>query len=212
MRIVAVSDTHGEHRNVPYIPDGDIFIHAGDFLNFGQETMIAFGNILGDFYKWLEHLPHKHKILVGGNHDHFLYNQPERIKELPCTYLQDASIEIEGFKVYGTPWVPRLIGMGVFDLPRFGMDLVEKYDYIPEDVDILISHGAPYGCGDVPHGKAGHVGSEALLNRLENLSPKVHIFGHIHAGGGFRKEENGCIFANVAYCRRVNIEATIIDI
>jgi len=133
MRIVAIADTHGDHRDIPYIPDGDIFIHAGDFLNFGQEKMAAFGDILGDFYKWIEHLPHKHKLLVGGNHDHFLAREPKRISELPCTYLQDASIEIEGFKVYGTPWVPRLIGMGVFDLPRHGEDLVEKYSLIPDD-------------------------------------------------------------------------------
>jgi Icc-related predicted phosphoesterase len=102
--------------------------------------------------------------------------------------------------------------MGVFDLPRLGMDLFEKYSYIPKDVDILVSHGPPFGYGDRPYNRTKHVGSELLLERLEHISPKVHIFGHVHAGGGFRKEDNGCIFANVAYCKPVNREATIIDI
>ena len=200
MRIIAISDTHGEHRNIPYVPDGDIFIHAGDFLNFGQETTNFGSNVLKDFYHWLKSLPHKYKILVGGNHDWFLHEEPERIKELPCIYLQDASIEIEGLKIYGTPWVPYLMGIGYFAARR-GADMIEKLSLIPDDIDVLISHSAPFGQGDTAYNKQ-HIGCVDLMNRVEEIRPKLHIFGHIHSDRGFNKEIDGIRFVNVAYDKR----------
>ena len=35
IRVVCCSDTHGNHRKID-IPNGDIFIHAGDFTRFGK--------------------------------------------------------------------------------------------------------------------------------------------------------------------------------
>lgn len=203
MRIVAISDTHADHRSIARVPDGDIFIHAGDFLNFGFEKDYLGGDILGDFYKWIEHLPHKYKILVAGNHDCFLDNEPKRIKELPCIYLQDSSIEIEGLKIYGSPWVPHLVGIGAFSIAR-GNDMVEKWSLVPNDVDVLVTHSAPFGQGDEPYRKSEdesvqHVGCQDLMDRAQEVKPKVHIFGHIHASSGFDEEIDGTRFINVSY-------------
>jgi len=221
MRIVAVSDTHADHRDIPYIPDGDVFIHAGDFLNFGYETDYLGGDILGDFYKWIEHLPHKYKILIAGNHDYFLDKEPKRIQELPCTYLQDASIEIEGLKIYGSPWVPHVIGIGSFSVIE-GSDMIEKWSLMPNDVDILVTHAAPFGYGDTPYRKGGvvkrsgsekiqHVGCVDLMNKVKEVKPRIHIFGHIHASSGFDEETDGTRFINVSYDKHRK-EIVVIDI
>jgi predicted phosphohydrolase len=50
------------HRMVE-VPDGDVFIHAGDITMAGEESIIK------DFDDWLGTLPHKHKIVICGNHD-----------------------------------------------------------------------------------------------------------------------------------------------
>lgn len=204
MRIVALADTHGDHRNIPYIPDGDVFVYAGDFLYYGDESALK------DFYKWLDHLPHLYKILIGGNHDWYLYYNPNRIKELPdCHYLQDSSIIIENLKFYGSPWVPKLVGIGAFSR-NSGVDIWEKWQYIPQDVDVLITHAAPFGIGDMAGRK--HVGCKDLLNRIKEVKPKVHIFGHIHASGGFKEQKDGTFFVNVAYTKNFNNGATIIEV
>jgi len=222
MKIIAISDTHGDHRDVSPIPDGDVFIYAGDFLNFGQEKTMFMGDVLGDFYKWIEHLPYDTKILIGGNHDWFLYEEPKRSKELPCIYLQDASIEIEGFKIYGSPWVPHLNGIGSFGINR-GDDMAEKWSLIPNDLDILITHSAPFELGDTIYRKKGvvrrsdgsgsahHVGCKDLINRVKEVEPRLHIFGHIHAASGFDKKVGNTIFKNVAFNRH-DKKVTVIDL
>lgn len=209
IRICAVSDTHGDHRNIPHIPDGDVFIYAGDFLNFGQEKTMFMGDALGDFCKWIEHLPCDTKILIAGNHDWFLDKDPKRIAELPCIYLQDASIEIEGFKIYGSPWVPHLNGTGSFGINR-GDDIAEKWSLIPNDLDILITHSAPFGLGDRAH-NGQHVGCKDLINRVEEIEPRLHIFGHIHTDSRFDKKVGNTRFKNVSYNRH-NKQVGIIDL
>ena len=68
IRIVCISDTHSsvEMARPPFeVPNGDILIHAGDFTEHGK-----IGNVEG-FDRWLGSLPHKHKIVVAGNHEVF---------------------------------------------------------------------------------------------------------------------------------------------
>ncbi|KAJ8970840.1 hypothetical protein NQ317_014271 [Molorchus minor] len=64
VRFVCMSDTHSLIRNIIFdVPDGDVFIHAGDFTKCGQkEEVIAFN-------RWLGTLTHKHKIVISGNHE-----------------------------------------------------------------------------------------------------------------------------------------------
>ena len=54
MRIVALSDTHNQHRKVQ-VPPGDVVIHAGDFCINGTEDEAL------DFVQWFRELPHRHK-------------------------------------------------------------------------------------------------------------------------------------------------------
>ncbi|CAH2011797.1 unnamed protein product [Acanthoscelides obtectus] len=203
VRIVCMSDTHA--RDITFhIPEGDIFIHAGDFSCIGEKTSII------KFNNWLGTLPHKHKIVIAGNHDHtfdisfmeqdiFLDEGTTNVQQYltNCIYLQDSSREIHGIKIYGTPWIPEHLG-GAFSLTR-GTKLLSKWKKIPKDIDILVTHTPPLGHGDLAHSKV-RTGCVELLNTvIRRVKPKYHIFGHIHEGYGVTT--NGEItFINASTC------------
>ena len=39
-RIVCMSDTHGKHNDILYLPKGDVLIHAGDLTQYGETDVI----------------------------------------------------------------------------------------------------------------------------------------------------------------------------
>ena len=65
-RVVCISDTHNRHAELPPLPPGDILIHAGDLTETGTEAELEAA------FAWLSSAPHKHKIVVAGNHDSLL--------------------------------------------------------------------------------------------------------------------------------------------
>nr|CAH7722382.1 unnamed protein product [Callosobruchus chinensis] len=187
-----MSDTHSLIRNIMFdIPDGDVFIHAGDFTKCGQKEEVI------QFDKWLDSLPHKHKIVIAGNHElSFDQNFSEYFKKLMtakavntqnirqyltnCTYLEDSGIEIYGIKIYGTPWQPEYNNWA-FNLKR-GAECLSKWNKIPDDTEILITHTPPLGHGDLACSGV-RAGCVELLNTVQNrVKPKYHVFGHIHEG------------------------------
>jgi predicted phosphodiesterase len=206
MRIVFISDTHGLHgRMSAPIPDGDILIHAGDGTNVGRMNEIAATGV------WLRSLPHKHKIFIAGNHDWmFEKNRAMAVQLLnqgltgdtlnsKIVYLEDSAVEIEGLKIYGSPWQPRFLDWA-FNLDR-GETIKQKWDLIPEGLDILITHGPPMGILDQVSPVLGtdHLGCEELIKAVERAKPKVHVFGHIHGGYGKVQYPN-TLFVNAAIC------------
>jgi Icc-related predicted phosphoesterase len=205
MRIVAISDTHTLH-NQTRIPDGDVLIHAGDFTERGTLTEVL------DFELFLRKLPHKYKILIAGNHDFYFENFPHQAKEIVSKYiyLLDQQVVINGVKIYGSPWQPTFQNWA-FNLNR-GAEIKAKWDLIPPDVDVLVTHGAPYGIGDQTI-EGEKIGCEDLLSAVQRIKPKYHVYGHIHEGYGQRVigETN---FLNVAICNRhyqATNSPTIID-
>jgi len=192
---VCISDTHGLHEDMPPLPNGDVLIHAGDCLGTGSISSLE------SFAQWFESQPHQHKILVAGNHDKAIYQHPELIETLlPTThYLQDSGVDISGVKFWGSPWTPTFYNW-FFMLDR-GEPLKERWALIPEDTDILITHGPPQFTGDtvsMPTG-AEYVGCEDLLKRSRHLNLNTHVFGHIHEGyGEYRKQ--GCLLINACSC------------
>ena len=195
-KIVCLSDTHNAHDEI-VVPDGDILLHAGDATNRGTlEEIHAFA-------RWFERLPHKHKVLIAGNHDWFFEDAPaETIKYvLPKTlYLQDSFVEIDGLKIYGSPWQPRFYDWA-FNLNR-GAEIAQKWQLIPDDTDVLITHGPPFGVLDLaPRGSLPdeNTGCEELIKVVTRIKPKLHVFGHIHHSYG-AAEISGVQFANAANC------------
>jgi Icc-related predicted phosphoesterase len=192
MRIVCISDTHVYHRSVK-VPKGDILVHAGDISHRGTVDQVT------NFFDWFGSLPHPHKIFISGNHDPILQDNPEWVQaHLPkgVTYLQDSSVVIGGLKFYGSPWTPAYGRTKTFMLERD--TLGEKWDQIPNDTDVLITHGPPHGILDITLRPPGeHVGCESLRKRVEEIRPMFHIFGHVHEAWG-KEEHNGTIFVNAS--------------
>lgn len=185
MKVVILSDTHNQIPD--NIPDGDLIIHCGDFTNGGTYNEIK------KFLLWFSLLSHKHKIVIPGNHERLLcpfINSPKRVyiihkfKSLGINLLLDEMIIIEDIKIYGTSYCN-----GDFDIMyKWGFyvhdeeQLTEKWNKIPEDTDILITHIPPYGILDIYNSK--HYGCKLLLDRIRQFNPLYHIFGHIHSGYG----------------------------
>ena len=166
---------------------------------------------------WLSHMPHAHVIYVAGNHDwmfdpaapsSFRTWRLERrrtrdslIADFPrVTYLQDAETIIDGVKFYGSPWQPYFLGWA-FNFPRdAGDEARETWSRIPRDVDVLITHGPPYGVLDGTPDRDEHFGDAELGARIRDLDKlRLHVFGHIHEGSG-RLDRDPVTFLNVSIC------------
>jgi Icc-related predicted phosphoesterase len=188
MRIVCVSDTHGYHE-LTKIPDGDILVHAGDICRHGGLEDVD------DFNRWLGKLPHKHKVVICGNHDWCFQEKPAeaRARITNAIYLQDSGCEIEGLKFYGSPWTPLFCDWS-FMLSE--PELAAKWELIPDGLDVLITHGPPLGFRDMT-GRGEPAGNSTLRDRVSKVKPRLHIFGHIHEAAG-RTELEGTIYLNAA--------------
>lgn len=189
LTIVCLSDTHELHRELD-VPNGDILIHAGDFTMFSKSVAAIL-----DFNDWLGELPHRRKIHIPGNHEFFLEADPSRRRLISnATVLINEGVEVEGLTIWGSPTTPLLgAAFGLSSPP----DRVKLYAKIPDDVDILVTHGPPYGILDRSPGTLHHAGCPQLLEAVTKLKPKLHVFGHIHGAHGMMSTEN-TLFVNAA--------------
>jgi len=198
MRLVAISDTHGFHRQLPMLPDGDVLIHAGDI------TLRGLLDDFPDFFAWFASQPHRWKIVIAGNHDFAFERTPEDAKRLVpkgVTYLRDSGIRIRRIGFWGSPWQP-WFNHWAFNLLR-GEEIAAKWALIPLDTQVLITHGPPHGTLDeLSWPPKERVGCEALRDRLQQLLRlRVHIFGHIHEAYGV-VQEGERQFVNASTCTR----------
>ena len=191
--VTLISDTHNKHKHVHNnslgdLPGGNILIHAGDISSMGYEHEIT------EFAKWYDGLNYDHKIFIAGNHDWGFQNNAEKVKGYltgykSIDYIQDELLTIQDgdkpeVKIWGSPWQPEFNNWA-FNLPKNGDELKAKWDMIPEDVDILITHGPAWGFLDDVDGRRGdHLGCELLAERIKVIKPKIHVCGHIHTGHG----------------------------
>jgi Icc-related predicted phosphoesterase len=204
MRIVCISDTHMRHKKIEHMPEGDVLVHAGDFMTDGYSR-----TEIRRFVRWMDSLDYKHKIFIAGNHDRMFESEPSKaFGQIPydcnVTYLQDEAITIDGVKFYGSPWQPEFCGWA-FNLPR-GEAIRKKWDQIPKDTNVLITHGPPKGILDEApdyhiQGKMFSCGCEELREVVKTLPDlKCHVFGHIHDGYGEASINGGVRFINAAVC------------
>lgn len=180
MKIICISDTHNLHKDLK-IPDGDILIHAGDMTCVGGIDEIK------EFNEWLGTLPHRHKIVIAGNHDLYFESAPFLANSLVTNaiYLNDSGIEIEGLKIWGSPISPNFQDWA-FNRER-GESIRKHWEMIPEDTDILITHCPPFGILDF-NDKEKHEGCQDLLEIIQQkIKPRLHIFGHLHDAHGQTK-------------------------
>lgn len=197
MKMTFISDTHGKHEHLTskaynnILGSGDVLVHAGDVSMMGKSHEIK------SFLDWFSNTEYTHKIFIAGNHDWGFVKETEiadEYKKKGVTYLFDSSVVIDGVKFYGSPWQPEFFDWA-FNLPR-GEELAKKWNMIPDDTDVLITHGPAFGMLDwVMNGQ--RVGCEDLFNRVMQVKPKIHVCGHIHCAYG-QKNFNGVEFLNAS--------------
>lgn len=170
MKILHISDTHGQHGRLKDLPEADVIVHSGDFT-FGGEVREAI-----DFFNWFCDLPYAHKIVIAGNHDDCLYDANIEGLDASCHYLRANSVTLEGVKFHG---VPMFMADCVTDRQS------KHIANIPADTDVLITHCPPLGVLDFDDNI--HYGSDELLVKVEQVKPRYHLFGHIHTNNGIEK-------------------------
>lgn len=180
MKIVAISDTHGMLEKVR-VPKADVLVHCGDLLNHGTAN---------EFFKEIHKLAElgrgfEHILYCPGNHDFFVEENQNLSKEtclnLNIMLLLDKEVVIDGIKFYGTPWTPIFFDWA---FNASSEKLITLFSFIPEDTDILITHGPAYGVRDrTVFGE--NIGSQELLDRIKSLRKlNTHLFGHCHFSYG----------------------------
>jgi Icc-related predicted phosphoesterase len=195
MRLVCISDLHGQ---LPEIPDCDLLLISGDICptsDHSSKFQIKWLDTI--FRRWLETIPANDVVACAGNHDFVFQTHFDKIPDLLWTYLNVATAKFDSLKVFGSPWQNWFYDWA-FNAPKppDGEGFLAKvYESIPDDVDIIVTHGPPFG-GDPrwPHladytrpfgGRpAEHVGSKSLIKRMTVVSPKLLVTGHIHGGYG----------------------------
>jgi len=195
-KIVCISDTHNLHSKVK-IPECDILIHAGDATGRGTLQEIT------SFLFWFSQQPAKHKVLCFGNHDFLPETNPTLTRMLlsehpSITYIENSEATVMGLRIWGSPWTPRFYDWAFNADPD---KLIEVWNSIPEGIDILVTHGPPFGILDETE-EGVKAGCNILLHEIQNrIKPKYHISGHIHEGYG-TKVVDGITFVNASSCDR----------
>ena len=150
MKITLISDTHNKHNYITNdLPGGDLLIHAGDISSMGYKHEIE------NFCKWFNNIDnYTTKVFIAGNHDWGFQDNPIQIKGIldsytNIDYLQDNLLMVgENYdnmvKIWGSPWQPEFHNWA-FNLPKNGDDLFNKWENIPLNTDILITHGPAFG-------------------------------------------------------------------
>ncbi|KAF4151848.1 hypothetical protein CNMCM6936_003640 [Aspergillus lentulus] len=181
IRVVCISDTHNTQ---PPLPDGDLLIHAGDLTQSGTQAELEAQ------IDWLDRQPHRYKVAIAGNHELCLdpnaqakapgHNEPVDWKSI--RYLENSSTILDfgcrRVKIFGSPYTPRH-GNWAFQYPP--NENIWDDVRIPDDIDILITHGPPK-----THLDLGQYGCKFLRDWLWSAKQKpfLHVFGHVHGAYG----------------------------
>ena len=221
-RITGISDTHNKHKQLNgKLPGGDLLIHSGDITSLGRKHEVS------DFIKWFGKQDYTYKVFIAGNHDmsfdrerllrdklaffegkenwdtECAEGKPEWLKDMLGSldsntfYLEDTGIDIEGIKIWGSPYSPSFGRGWGFNKDR-GYDIAQCWNQIPIDTDIVITHTPIYGYNDRALNTNENVGCSDLYHRLHEVKPHLHFAGHIHEGYGYGtipyKDEWGDIY------------------
>lgn len=188
MRIVFISDTHGNHSDLGTL-HGDVLIHCGDFCDgfFDEDQTLV------EFDEWLGEQNFDVILCVGGNHDFLaetIYKSGKPVFK-NAVYLVDETYHFNGINFYGSPWLPDLEGWANY-LPDNKRK--EKWELIPDSTDVLITHTPPFGILDKPRSERS-IGCNFLSEAIQRVKPKIHCFGHVHASPGV-VNDSGIEFIN----------------
>ena len=200
MKITAISDLHGYLPKD--LPGGNVLCICGDIvpLDYQSDFAQSVAWFCLDFAPWADSQPYKKVVFIGGNHDFFLQELSEKqspssvMKHLlpgshkgqsKLVYLCDNSVEIDGIRIYGTPWIADLARWAFYKTED---ELAEVYARIPKKCDILLTHMPPLACDAGLVMQRGHYntlanyGSVVLAEAIATLDIKYALCGHVHTG------------------------------
>ena len=220
MRKTHISDTHNKHNQLNgLLPGGDLLIHSGDISSLGRqsevERFVKWFNSIDNY---------ANKIFIAGNHDmsfdseqllvnklkHFdgvsdsdefvSIGKPQWLEVLLTSdlnqnvfYLENSFVMLDDIKIWGSPITPTFgYGWG-FNVNR-GYDINQIWNRIPNDTDIVITHGPIHSYCDRTSRGGLNVGCEQLYHRLNEVQPQLHFSGHIHEAYGYRATDWGYAF------------------
>lgn len=182
MRIVCTADWHGAFPE--NLPDGDVLVIAGDLCPvWNHDRKFQAEWLRFEFQEHLATLPHNEIIVIAGNHDFVIQDSVKIRRELQrfCRFLSDESVELDGVKFHGTPWSTKF---GSWAFMAKDERLVEYWSMIPDDTDVLVVHGPPFGVCDKTQYGGESVGSHTLRDKILELKPQLVVTGHIHEAYG----------------------------
>jgi len=206
MKIVCISDTHCLHDRLYHpIPMGDVLVHAGDFSRTGTLEQIE------QFAKWFAAQPHEHKLVICGNHEAEFSGNTRYYKyhlekyDGNVQFIHNELVTIDGLNFYGESYSPIAGSWGWGYEP--GPEARDIWDQLPEETDVLITHGPPSMYGDVGPdyknkyvSRLVHYGCPELTTRLSETKTKWIVCGHIHYSYGVYKMPWGSTVVNAAIC------------
>lgn len=209
MKIGIISDSHTYHDTIK-IPEIETLIHCGDISSYGEIWEV------NNFLKWFGNLKVKNKIFICGNHEVVvgrlgsnyvtqMVNDYNNEYDTNIIYLHESGIKIDGLNFWGSPYTPEFFDWQYMYRREEGERI---WQHIPEDTDVLITHGPPAGILDTVtpfgHYDLTQAGCKALLEKVKQVKPKVHCFGHIHPQYGVRRLANPklseTLFVNASIC------------
>jgi len=196
-RIWIISDTHSLHHSLKVPEEIDIVIHGGDCSNWRDPARNSVE--VNDFMDWFSKLPIPIKIYVPGNHDTSIEAGMIVVPDNIIMLINQA-VTIEGIHIYGSPVTPAFGHGWAYNVKRLSDQMKYHWDNIPDDTDILITHSPPKNVLDLVEYE--HAGCELLGIRVQEINPKLHIFGHIH-------EQRGEIYLS-RYGRTLFLNATVV--
>lgn len=182
MKIWHISDSHTFHGMLTIPENVDMVIFSGDCSN-PQNTLQNSFEVL-NFLQWFGQLPIKHKIFVAGNHDVSIERKVIFENDFLVNgviHLWDSEVVIDGLKIYGSPYTPTFGKGWAFNKDR--SKIYKVWEAIPEDTDILVTHGPPKGILDLSYNRDKELefcGDLSLKKRIKELNIKLVCFGHIH--------------------------------
>ena len=220
MRITHISDTHNKHNQLNgLLPGGDLLIHSGDISSLGRQSEVE---RFVKWFNGIDN--YANKIFIAGNHDmsfdseqllvnklkHFdgvsdsdefvSIGKPQWLEVLLTSdlnqnvfYLENSFVMLDDIKIWGSPITPTFgYGWG-FNVNR-GYDINQIWNRIPNDTDIVITHGPIHSYCDRTDRGGLNVGCEQLYHRLNEVKPQLHFSGHIHEAYGYRATDWGYAF------------------
>lgn len=197
MKIVAIADIHSS-SNLSFKlseQEGDILIVAGDLTQLGHEWEMT--KILNKINK----ARFKYKIVVLGNHDFYTGYSWCRKNYKDIIFLHNEIVELEGIKIYGTPYSKRFMNWAY----QYDADDCKEKTIPKEDVDVIICHEPPSDYNLSLAFSMKDIGNSELREYLERKNKDILVIcGHCHeCGGGY---------AEIGKSRIYNVSGKITEI